>query len=159
MCDLLENDSEADNWTSYQNLAQSVTSLVKAKYDDEEWTKVFGKLNGFLEERKCQLLTEFALPALNQKRKEHKLPPLENLRQLSEYLLLDVEMTSCACNSPIQLAILSVQTYLQRCRMGLEPGVSNVEIPDVWWEWIMNYRKWEVNRKVFLYPENYIDRS
>ncbi|MEO0844083.1 MAG: neuraminidase-like domain-containing protein [Cyanobacteria bacterium J06643_5] len=146
---LLEPVLKSVYWDLYQQLAQSVTSLVKAKYNDEEWAKVFGKLNGSLEERKCQVLREFAL---------HKFG-MENLRQLSEYLLLDVEMTSCSCNSPIQLAILSLQTYLQRCRMGFELGVSKVEIPDVWWEWIMNYRKWEANRKVFLYPENYIDPS
>jgi len=149
LSDLSKNGSAEANWTNYENLAQSVTSVVQAKYDEAEWTKVFEKLNGSGEESKCQILREFALHQLK----------LENLRQLSEYLLLDVEMTSCACNSPIQLAILSVQTYLQRCRMGFEPGVTKVEIPEVWWEWIPNYRKWEANRKVFLYPENYIDPS
>ena len=137
----------SDNWDNYKNKANSVANLVKAKYGDEQWTQVFGELNGALEERKCQILSEFALWKLNK----------ENLRQLSEYLLLDVEMTSCACNSKIQLGILSVQTYLQRCRMGIEPEVTEVNIPPVWWEWIMNYRVWEANRKVFLYPENYID--
>ncbi|MCT7952701.1 neuraminidase-like domain-containing protein, partial [Ancylothrix sp. C2] len=152
LCDLsklLQKDSVANNWEKYQNVARSVISLAKAKYDSEEWAKVFGKLNGTLEERKCKVLTDFALQKLGR----------ENPRQLSEYLLLDVEMTSCACNSQIQLAILSVQTYLQRCRMGIEPGVTQVNIPAVWWEWIMNYRIWEANRKVFLYPENYIDPS
>ena len=149
LSELLKNGSVANNWDKYQNVARSVISLAKAKYDSEEWAKVFGKLNGILEERKSNILTDFALQKLG----------MENPRPLSEYLLLDVEMTSCACNSRIQLAILSVQTYLQRCRIGLEPGVTQVNIPAVWWEWIMNYRIWEANRKVFLYPENYIDPS
>jgi len=144
MCNLLETESSLD-----ENTAHAVIALVKAKYNDEEWQKVFGKLNGTVEERKCKVLTDFALWKLNK----------ENPRQLSEYLLLDVEMTSCACNSRIQLGILSVQTYLQRCSMGLEAGVTQVDIPPGWWEWITNYRKWEANRKVFLYPENYIDPS
>jgi hypothetical protein len=25
------------------------------------------------------------------------------------------------------------------------------------WEWRKNYRVWEANRKVFLYPENYLE--
>src|SRR5260370_7452260 len=29
-------------------------------------------------------------------------------------------------------------------------------IPEVWWEWMMNYRIWEANRRIFLYPENYL---
>ena len=147
--DLLQNGSVANNWDTYQQVGSSAIHLAKAKYSNEEWEKVFGELNGTLEERKSQILTEFALWKLK----------LENRRQLSEYLLLDVEMTSCACNSPIQLVILSVQTYLQRCRMGVEKGVTQVHIPKVWWEWISNYRMWEANRKVFLYPENYIDPS
>ena len=146
---LLENGSVANKWDTYQQIASSVIHLAKAKYSNEEWEKVFGELNGSLEEGKSQILTEFALWTLQ----------LENRRQLSEYLLLDVEMTSCACNSLIQLAILSVQTYLQRCRMGVEESVTKVDIPKVWWEWISNYRIWEANRKVFLYPENYIDPS
>ncbi|NER46039.1 MAG: hypothetical protein F6J92_04990 [Symploca sp. SIO1A3] len=147
--DLLENKTASEHWLTYKDKANSVTNLVKAKYSEEQWAEVFGKLNGALQERVCQILAEFTLWKLE----------IENSRQLSEYLLLDVEMTSCACNSKIQLGILSVQTYLQRCRMGIEPEVTKVNIPPVWWEWIMNYRLWEANRKVFLYPENYIDPS
>ncbi|MBT9313998.1 Tc toxin subunit A-related protein [Leptothoe spongobia] len=149
LCDLVKNSSAAENWETYKQVANAVISLTKAKHNDEEWTKVFKKLNGTLEERKTKILTGFAL---------HKLG-FDNLRKLSEYLLLDVEMTSCAFNSRIQLGILSLQTYLQRCRMGVETGIIDVDIPEVWWEWIPNYRKWEANRKVFLYPENYIDPS
>ena len=25
-----------------------------------------------------------------------------------------------------------------------------------WWQWMRSYRTWEANRKVFLYPENYL---
>ncbi|WP_424101162.1 LamG-like jellyroll fold domain-containing protein [Moorena producens] len=148
-CDLLKDGAASEDWETYKNQANSIVNLTQAKYGYEEWTEVFGKLNGAVTERQSQILSEFALWKLE----------MANLRQLSEYLLLDVEMTSCACNSRIQLAILSVQTYLQRCQMGIEPGVSEVTIPPVWWEWIMNYRLWEANRKVFLYPENYIDPS
>ncbi|NEQ64451.1 MAG: hypothetical protein F6K21_02915 [Symploca sp. SIO2D2] len=149
LCDLLKDGTASNDWLTYKDKANSVTNLAKAKYSEEQWAEVFGKLNGALQERVCQILAEFALWKLK----------IESSRQLSEYLLLDVEMTSCACNSKIQLGILSVQTYLQRCRMGIEPEVTKVNIPPVWWEWIMNYRLWEANRKVFLYPENYIDPS
>ncbi|MEG4599266.1 neuraminidase-like domain-containing protein, partial [Microcoleus sp. F6_B3] len=150
MCDKLKDISAADKWSTYQNIASTVVNMVKAKYDDKTWTSVSIKLDGKLNEQKRDLLTNLAFD---------KWSELKNLRQLSEHLMLDVEMTSCACNSRIQLAILSVQTYLQRCRMGLETGVTQINIPAVWWEWIMNYRIWEANRKVFLYPENYIEPS
>ena len=43
--------------------------------------------------------------------------------------------------------------------MGLEPE-SAADIADTGWEqwkWMRNYRVWEANRKVFLYPENWIE--
>jgi Tc toxin complex TcA C-terminal TcB-binding domain/Neuraminidase-like domain/Salmonella virulence plasmid 28.1kDa A protein len=82
-------------------------------------------------------------------------------RNLYEYLLLDVEMAGCAEISPIREALNAVQLYLQRCRLNLERNVviSTDNLPDAWWEWLLDYRVWEANRQVFLYPENYIDPS
>src|SRR3546814_12920061 len=34
--------------------------------------------------------------------------------------------------------------------------VSPTRIPAGEWEWRKNYRDWEANRKVFLWPENYM---
>lgn len=73
-------------------------------------------------------------------------------------LLVDVEMSACDVTTRMAQAINSVQLYLQRCRLGLEPGVDNLRgIEPRWWEWMSTYRVWEANRKVFLYPENYLD--
>jgi hypothetical protein len=82
---------------------------------------------------------------------------VKNTRNLYEYLLIDVETSGVAQISYIKEALNAVQLYLNRCRQRLEPGIEHFEIPEVWWEWLMNYRVWEANRKVFLYPENYID--
>lgn len=53
-------------------------------------------------------------------------------------------------------ATAAVQMYLNRARANLEPGIEQLPIPEVWWEWLTTYRMWEANRKVFLYPENYL---
>lgn len=140
------------SWADYKNAAQSVLEVVKAKYHDDDWVKVSDRLNRSLNESKRNALASFVLWQLQQRDAS-----IETLRQLSEYLLLDVETTGCASISPIKQATLSLQMYLQRCRMNLEPGVVKVDIPAIWWEWMMNYRVWEANRKVFLYPENYIE--
>ncbi|NEO79936.1 neuraminidase-like domain-containing protein [Moorena sp. SIO4G3] len=142
------------DWVNSMEVVQSILHLVKAKYNDDEWEKVSEKFDSHLNEVKRNVLANFALWKLNQKDDS-----IKNLRNLSEYLLIDVETTGCASVSYIKQAILSLQMYLQRCRMNLEPGVTQVNIPEVWWQWIMNYRIWEANRKVFLYPENYIDPS
>ena len=41
--------------------------------------------------------------------------------------------------------------------MNLEPKVPPRVIDDNDWKWLKNYRVWEANRKVFLYPENWIE--
>jgi hypothetical protein len=88
---------------------------------------------------------------------------LDNSRDLYELLLIDAEMTSCAESSRIKEAITAVQLYLHRFFVNLEQIEISGELDDVkrrqlkrWWQWMKNYRVWEANRKVFLYPENYI---
>ncbi|MFA6902177.1 MAG: neuraminidase-like domain-containing protein [Gallionellaceae bacterium] len=88
---------------------------------------------------------------------------------LYNFFLLDVEMSGCFRTSYIVAAITSVQLYIHRCLVNLEqsdpylnPGTTNIKVQPGWipadeWEWRKNYRVWEANRKVFLYPENYID--
>src|SRR5690606_38878738 len=56
---------------------------------------------------------------------------------------------------------------VQRCFLNLEQpfvDVSQEELQDTaslnsWkqWKWMTSYRIWEANRKVFLYPENWIE--
>lgn len=43
--------------------------------------------------------------------------------------------------------------------MGLEinNGVSSSIIEREKWNWMRSYPLWEANRKVFLYPENWVD--
>ena len=67
----------------------------------------------------------------------------------------------------IKQAISSIQMFVQRCFLNLEQPyveVSHEEREDTvsldsWkqWKWIKKYRIWEANRKVFLYPENWIE--
>ncbi|KHE92194.1 MAG: hypothetical protein K8F52_01450 [Candidatus Scalindua rubra] len=91
-------------------------------------------------------------------------------RDLYNYFLLDVEMSGCFRTSKVVAAISSVQLYIHRCLINLKRSenlfknpavvardVDPTLIPADEWEWRKNYRVWEANRKVFLYPENYID--
>jgi hypothetical protein len=82
---------------------------------------------------------------------------LANARDLYEYLLIDVSVNGIVQTSYISEAISAVQLYIYRCLNNLEPNAAIQ--PDLmqWWSWIKNYRVWEANREVFLYPENYIE--
>jgi Tc toxin complex TcA C-terminal TcB-binding domain/Neuraminidase-like domain len=76
-------------------------------------------------------------------------------------------MSACQLTSRIKQAISSTQMLVQRCLLGLEQlsvEVSRSEQQDTvsensWkqWRWMKNYRLWEANRKIFLYPENWIE--
>jgi len=50
-----------------------------------------------------------------------------------------------------------VQLFVQRCLLNLEPEVSPSVIDTELWDWMKNFRVWEANRKVFLFPENWIE--
>src|SRR3954463_9308972 len=76
-------------------------------------------------------------------------------------------MCACQATSRVKQAMSSVQMFVQRCFLNLEQPdveVSRTEQQDTasdnsWkqWKWMKSYRIWEANRKVFLYPENWIE--
>ncbi len=146
--------SAASNWDSYKSYSASLLQNVKVNTSSDAWSTIFKKMNSGMEELKRSAMVPLTVWKLGSKYKEIKTP-----RDLYEFSLIDVEKSGCADISYIKQALNSAQLYLQRCRLNLERNVSvsTDDIPDVYWEWIMNYRIWEANRKVFLYPENYID--
>ena len=84
-------------------------------------------------------------------------------RQLYQQLLIDIEMCSCADTSRIKEATGAVQLYWQRYFLNLEElnfveedALAKRQELKERWVWFKNYRTWEANLKVFLYPENYI---
>ena len=49
---------------------------------------------------------------------------------------------------------------MQRCLLNLEKDIlAKTDLDPKWkqWAWMKRYRVWEANRKVFLYPENWIE--
>ena len=81
-------------------------------------------------------------------------------RDLSEQLLLDVETAPCAQTSRIKEAAAAAQLYFHRYLVNLE-RLQTLEPGDredlkARWPWMKSYRVWEANRRVFLYPENYL---
>ncbi len=82
-----------------------------------------------------------------------------DLEGLYERFLLDPEMEPCMKTSRIVLATSACQLLIQRGLLGLEPDICLEAADKVEWKWRKAYRVWEANRKVFLYPENWIDPS
>jgi len=88
------------------------------------------------------------------------LMPAERLRDstdIYDYFLIDPEMSACMMTSRIKQGISSIQLFTQRSFLNLEPDVELFPGDAREWDWMKTYRVWEANRKIFLYPENWIE--
>jgi len=146
------NNVDTPNWSIWQSNEDIILQSLKAKYSEPEWEGISRKLNGKTLPITREAYLKLVIWYLHETYKD-----IAYARNVSEYLLMDVETSGCSDISYVKQGLLSLQMYMQRCRMGIEIGANTFDIPEVWWEWMMNYRIWEANRKVFLYPENYIE--
>ncbi len=136
-----------------EDMTGKLANLVKLNHESD-WKQVSKELSGSISELKRDALVPYAMIQFNSNNF-----PVTTEGALYAYLLLDPQMGSCDITSRITQATLSLQLYIHRCRMNLEPYVTDTKISDAYWEWLSNYRVWEANRKVFLYPENYLEPS
>ncbi|MFK8103119.1 MAG: neuraminidase-like domain-containing protein [Saprospiraceae bacterium] len=141
------------NWATYEAVAGTIQNQAAGKLGES-----FPKVNKEVDGRYDTALRNVLVPSVIWRINAYD-ANINTASDLYQYLLIDVEMSSCQVTSLIAEGIASVQLYMQRARMMIEPGVNHVKVPIVWWEWISSYRLWEVNRKIFLYPENYIEPS
>ncbi|WP_299462925.1 hemopexin repeat-containing protein [uncultured Microscilla sp.] len=144
-------------------LDEVVNELYKylgALNSPQDWEKLEAKLHNELNVAKRDVLVPYVI---------HHDANLDNARDLYQSLLIDVEMGSCGVTSRVKEAIAATQLYFHRYFISLEAPTpenddENGQVREQqvkqrlkkWWEWMKNYRVWEANRKVFLYPENYI---
>ncbi|MBP1743823.1 MAG: hypothetical protein H6Q58_801 [Firmicutes bacterium] len=125
---------------------------LKARYDEDTWLSTLKEIMDAIRPQKRDALVAYLLAV----------HPEMNENDLYDYFLVDVEMEACMPSSRIVQAHGSIQLFVQRCLMGLEPKAAADIVKDKSWEqwqWMKNYRVWEANRKVFLYPENYYEEG
>jgi len=143
--------------------AESTTlkELLRSKFGTETWLTLSAEIQDVLRERKRDALAAYLLA--QPQPIDAPSGKWETTNDLYAYYLLDVEMCSCQLTSRLVQASGSVQLFVQRCLMGLEPDVIVKADGDDgdsawrWWKWMRKYRVWEANRKVFLWPENWIE--
>ncbi|MCB9351094.1 MAG: hypothetical protein H6573_26855 [Lewinellaceae bacterium] len=133
--------------------ALATKQAVKAKYDEAQWSKIAKPLRDVLREKQRATLVDYSV--------NHS-TLWQSTEKLYEYLLIDVEMKPVAMTSRLKQAICSVQLFVDRALMNLErndgtPVLLDAEQAEEWKTWRKIYRVWEANRKIFLYPENWIE--
>ena len=132
--------------------AMSARKLFMAQFDSDTLPKRMEPVSNRLRVRQRDALIDYLRWSAG----------LRGADDLLDYYLIDVEMGTCMRTSRIKQAISSVQLYVQRCLLGLERNntlwpVAPDQISTKRWNWMKNYRVWEANRKIFLFPENWIE--
>ena len=128
-----------------------VMQALRNKYQENQWLNVIQPVENALRPQKRNALVAYLL-ASN--------PNLQGTDDLYDYFLMDVEMQPGQPSSRIVMAHGILQLFIQRCLMALEPdAIADVTDDDGWnqWEWMKNFQVWVANRKIFLYPENWIE--
>jgi hypothetical protein len=148
------------DFDALNTLAIDVQKAVRAQYDEKDWVEFAPTVMDKLRERRRDALVSFLLlhPDL-------QTWGVTDADSLFEYFLIDVQMGACMDTSRIRQAMSSVQLFITRCLLNLErqmPGrgafwVNPDQIEAKKWEWMKLYRVWEANRKVFIYPENWLE--
>jgi len=132
--------------------AQTLKNAVKSKYSNTQWLEVAGGLSDKIREQQKQALMSYLLV-----QDSIKDAGVKDADGLYEHLLIDVQMGACMNTSRIVQANAAIQLFVNRILLNLEDDIPPNAIDTEQWEWMKNYRVWEANRKVFLYPENWLE--
>ncbi|MGA9773951.1 MAG: neuraminidase-like domain-containing protein [Blastocatellia bacterium] len=128
-------------------IARELRNTVKARYEGESWQGIAQSIFDQLRRHQRDALVAYVM---------HR-NGFKNMEQLFEYFLIDPGMEPVVQTSRLRLAISSVQLFIQRCLLNLEPQVHPFAINSKHWDWMKRYRVWEANRKMFLFPENWLE--
>lgn len=141
----------ADAWaTQAIGAAQSdeLRLAAKSRHDEAQWPSIARDLRDPVRDKQRAALVGYLVA---------RGPKYASDADLFDDLLIDVDMTPCMLTSRIKQAISSVQLFVQRAMLNLEDGVEMTRSDRDEWTWRKSYRVWEAARKIFLYPENWIE--
>ena len=98
---------------------------------------------------------------LHHKVPEHYKDKINNADDLYEHWLLDVQVSQAVLTSPVACAISSLQQYITRIQLGLEPGYENKGMSpqqnQLWREQLHTYPAWNASQQLSYHPANYLD--
>ncbi len=150
-----------------QQAANEIIQVAKAQYDEAQWLEVVRPVNDLLRTERRDAMVGYLL----HNRPYKYINSWYTSNDIFETLMVDVDMMSCMSTTRVLLAVNTIQLWVDRILLGLEKYVaydvnSNpvleplvLQAPQArqWNMWRKLYRVWEANRKIFLYPENWIE--
>lgn len=126
-------------------IALAVTRAARSRYDAEGWNAVARPIRDRMRQKQRDVLVAFLIG---------REPSLSTESDLFKALYLDVLVEPMVLTSRAVAAMSCIQSFVQRGIIGgtlLDADGARA------WQWMKSYRVWEANRKVFLYPENYLE--
>ncbi|SDW57191.1 PA14 domain-containing protein [Marininema mesophilum] len=135
-------------------MVRELQTDLRARYDESGWLNVLKPINDEMRDLQRNALVTYIL---HQMCETPATAHIDTAEKLFEYFLIDVKMEPCMQTSRVRHALSSVQLFIERCLINLERRVSPSSIRASHWQWMNRYRIWEANRKVFLYPENWLE--
>lgn len=131
--------------------AQGVAAAARSRYSDvDAWSAVARPMRDALRIRQRDALLAWLVQGRG--------GDFANTTELFRHYLIDPLVSPAMLTTRIRQASLSVQTYVQGHILGMyDEALPLTDDQRDEWEWRKQYRVWEAARKVFFYPENWID--
>lgn len=133
-----------------ESLINTIKTAIRDRTDDAAWVDTLQSISDVMRNLQRDALVTYIL------HHQRPAPQIDTADKLYEYFLIDVQMDACMLTSRIVQATATIQQFIYRCLMNLEPEVSPSSINANQWTWMQRYRVWQANRKIFLYPENWL---
>ncbi len=133
----------------------SVRDAVRSRFEPALWYAKSAGARDRLRARQRDALVSYLMARGSNRQGERD---FSTAQRISDALLIDVQSEACQTTSRIVEATLAVQLFVFRLQLRLEPAV--LEFPESaarQWTWLKNYRVWEAAKKIFLFPENYLE--
>lgn len=127
--------------------ARDLRDTIKARHEPEAWRRVVRPIADALRRKRRDALVDHIMHT----------GAFDRMEQLYEFFLVDPGTEPVVQTSRLRLAISSVQLFVQRCLLNLERRVHPTAIAAAHWQWMKRYRVWEANRKIFLWPQTWLE--
>lgn len=133
--------------------SEGIVALARTRHRDlASWSAVAGPIRDQLRVAQRDALLAWL------RSRSSMMYPMSSEADLIRSFLTDVHVAPCARTSRVQHATLSLQLAVEQAMF--TAGVAWFSEEDRRsWAWTKSYRVWEAARKVFLWPENWLDPS
>lgn len=139
------------NWAApepNESVVRDIKESLRRQFGETQWNQIAQATFDPIRAKKRDALTAKLL---------HR-PEFQSVEDLYEKFLIDPAMEPVVQTSRLVQATASVQLFVHRSLLNLEPERVHASMINAkHWQWMKRYRVWEANRKIWLFPENWLE--